>query len=237
MELWTYATAEHRGLAPALAAFLPRHELKRIERLRVEEQRTEALVSAVFLRAVLARGVGGAGLPELRIDSTCARCGHPTHGKPRLVVPAGGSVCFSLSHARGLAVLAVSSVEVGVDVEPVVAQDAVATSAVALSDRERSELAAAPADTRDEKLLGLWTRKEAYLKGIGLGVVHDPAQVAFESSAGGWSAVRDGGERTHWHVAALELETGWVGALAVEGAPLEARRRTWSPRLLLDGDH
>jgi 4'-phosphopantetheinyl transferase len=236
VELWTCATREHRTAAPSLAAALPAVELERIERLRSPEQRADALLGAVFLRAVLAPRVD-ADPAALRFAAACARCGHPTHGKPRLAGLPGPTPSFSLSHSAGLAVLAIGDAEVGVDVEAVAPQDGLATSRIALSDAERGELAALPPDARDERLLELWTRKEAYLKGIGVGVVHDPALVTFAPAQETWEAVLDAGGATGWHVRPLGgLGGGWIGALALEGPPQPVERRSWSPRLLLDRD-
>jgi hypothetical protein len=150
-------------------------------------------------------------LGDVAIVRTCAFCGDSRHGKPRV---AGGPP-FSASASEGLAVVAVADSDVGVDVERSRGADVLEGAGLVLAPGERAA-AGDPA-----AFLSLWTRKEAYLKGIGRGLVEDPTRVTFGSEdAAGWAPVVHDGQRTQWVVRALPgLPTAVIGALAVRGAP------------------
>ncbi|MDQ6525852.1 4'-phosphopantetheinyl transferase superfamily protein [Nocardioides sp. LHD-245] len=125
----------------------------------------------------------------------CPGCGEP-HGRPRAE---GAGVEFSLSHTPGQVLVAVADVAVGVDVErhP---DDPVALAKL-LHPRESEEIEAAAQGTLDGgratvRFTRAWSRTEAYLKGIGIGLGRDPhldylgTDDASSRSLGSWT-VRD----------------------------------------------
>jgi 4'-phosphopantetheinyl transferase len=232
VRVWTCSTDRPPTSLDACSALLSPQELAQAGRRRRAGARAEAIVVSAFRRTVLARETGVA--PQaLRFRSDCRWCGDPDHGKPALDGPAGVGLGFSLAHTRGLAVLAAASAEVGVDVERRVDWDVTSASRLALVDAERAAVSAAPEPA--EAFLRLWTRKEAYLKGIGLGLAHEPALVTFAAEPGPWARALDGGAATPWRVRALDLGEPWIAALAVEcGAPAvrlqDATELTLGPR-------
>lgn len=109
------------------------------------------------------------------------------HGKPRLTVDIG--VHFNVSHAAGVTVIAVSDGEVGVDIE----------SSARPPHFVEGLWTFLPPGERDGDVLSAWTRREALLKAIGIGVCRDPAGVAAD----------------RWRIIELELPAGYVGHVAV----------------------
>jgi 4'-phosphopantetheinyl transferase len=107
---------------------------------------------------------------ELRFrQAACPGCGKP-HGRPEVVTDE--PLEFSLSHTAGMALIALAPHTVGVDVE---GQAAFATPggleiAGQLHPAEQTELAALAPERRPAALLRCWVRKEAYLKGTGMGL-------------------------------------------------------------------
>jgi Phosphopantetheinyl transferase len=90
------------------------------------------------------------------------------HGKPYLN---GSPLQFNLSHSGGLALVAVSLTEVGIDVEAARSTfDPVSLAARFLSAADAASLQALPEPERHDEFLRLWTRKEAALKAIGFGL-------------------------------------------------------------------
>ncbi|WNI19398.1 4'-phosphopantetheinyl transferase family protein [Actinacidiphila sp. ITFR-21] len=87
----------------------------------------------------------------------------------------GDALRFSLSHCADLSLLAFATAPVGVDVEAVPAARTVAETAHVLHPREAAGLALPAPAERTPAFTRVWTRKEAYLKGRGVGLSADPA--------------------------------------------------------------
>ena len=117
------------------------------------------------------------------------------HGKPEL---SGSSLRFNLAHSGDRALIAVGDVEVGIDLE----RTARSSRAVerTLTEGERASLG----PDRHVELLRVWCRKEALAKALGGGLGWAPEE--FDTSRPDGFALID-----------LELDEGYVGALAVAG--------------------
>jgi 4'-phosphopantetheinyl transferase len=75
---------------------------------------------------------------------------------------------------------------------------------------ERIEILEAEPSERSAVFGCIWTRKEAYLKGIGIGITADLASDYL--GAGGRAASPSG-----WTVASIPVSAGYAGAVAVRG--------------------
>jgi phosphopantetheinyl transferase len=125
------------------------------------------------------------------------------NGKPQLV---GGAVHFNASRSGELAVVAVSDVPVGVDVE----QHRAIADPAAFARRFYF-------DTTDQReLMRLWCRKEAWLKARGIGLAGVAERVSMHESPPGW------------FVADLESSGGYSAAVARSGSPTPIRVIDWS---------
>jgi 4'-phosphopantetheinyl transferase len=95
------------------------------------------------------------------------------YGKPRLVGSGRTAMIeFNLSHSGDWALVAVAAGNaVGIDVEQI--RPEIATAELAsqvFSPCEQAALSATPAERRTDAFFKCWTSKEAYIKGLGLGV-------------------------------------------------------------------
>ena len=92
------------------------------------------------------------------------------HGKPRVMSRA--SLQFNVSHSGRLCVIALSRREsVGVDVEMVrEITDADRLTHALFTDKERREWSGVVSTRTDAAFLSCWTRKEACLKALGIGL-------------------------------------------------------------------
>lgn len=148
------------------------------------------------------------------------------HGKPALAAPA--RLHFNLSHSRDVGVVAISEdAELGVDIEQIrPMSDAAAMAAAYFTAAEQAALAACSTEfgdaARDRAFFICWTRKEACLKALGIGLYLAtggfevgifPVQQIVEI------ATPDGLERLQLQSFA-DGET--VGALALRCAPVQA---------------
>ncbi|SER84822.1 4'-phosphopantetheinyl transferase [Streptomyces sp. yr375] len=116
---------------------------------------------------------------DVPLRRVCPRCGGP-HGKVRLDLPPGAPVPydFSVTHSGGVIGVAVCrGGQVGLDVEEAGSVVGVAldnAARAALSDRELAALHALPVAERPSAFLRVWTRKEAVLKALGVGLGVSP---------------------------------------------------------------
>src|SRR5262249_35425066 len=138
----------------------------RASRLRIDSARDEFVVRRGLLRVILGSYVGCAP-DELDFQ-------YGPYGKPELSRSTGvGSLTFNLSVSRGLVLYALTRErEVGVDVERV--RDGIPHAGLArrfFSAAEREEMRRLPAGATIRGFFNGWTRKEAYVKAIGTGLV------------------------------------------------------------------
>jgi 4'-phosphopantetheinyl transferase len=141
--------------------WLSGEEQAKAERFRSDLARARYIAGRATLRGVLAG--------RLRCSPAAVRLSYGTNGKPMLE---GGRAHleFNLAHSGGDAVIALASrATVGVDIErPQPIADVASLAGLVFSDGERRELDLA-AD-RAAAFLNGWTRKEAYVKALGLGL-------------------------------------------------------------------
>lgn len=192
---------------------LSAEEHARADRIASSRRKHEFVVGRGILRQVLGQYLGIA--PRVLLLQT------GQHGKPALV-PADGtaSVRFNLSHVSAKLVIAIAlDREVGVDLEKLRTDiDHERLVSCYFSPAERAEYASLPSDQRPAAFWRGWVRKEAYLKarGLGLTLPLDRFDVSLSPDApvllGGGEAV----EASRWYLRDLDLEPGYVGALAFE---------------------
>lgn len=149
-------------------------------------------------------------------------------GKPRLADD--DALEFNLSHSADACLVAVSrSQAVGVDVERVsIVRDIDALARRHYTVREQEQLRAAGRDGRRQAFLAGWTRKEACMKSLGVGLSLPPASI----DAGCDEAPREvdvevAGTPCRIAVVSLALGDGALGAVALVSreAAASARRR------------
>lgn len=221
------ATAEPGGV-------LSPDELGRAEAFQSAGDRRRFMAAHAALRAVLGRYLGVAPA-DLRFE-------RGRYGKPRLVEDCGTGLRFNMSHSRDLALFAVArGREVGVDVEKVRPLAFEQIAARFFSTSEAAALRGLPPERGLEEFFRCWTRKEAYLKGIGRGCFASLDGAGVPLAPEGVPIPRDlpqKDEARGWSLRGLKPGRGYVAALAAEGGgwPLTCWR--WTPTAGLDaGGH
>jgi phosphopantetheine--protein transferase-like protein len=135
-------------------------------------------------------------------------------GKPELP---GSALRASLANSGEVALVAVASGrEVGVDVEPLrPGTESWSLTSHALTQGERARLETLPASRRSEAFLSMWTRKEALLKAVGVGLVLDPQLIELDGQR--VISVPPELNRVHdWTLVDVPL-SGYAAALALRG--------------------
>ncbi|MEW2317425.1 4'-phosphopantetheinyl transferase family protein [Streptomyces bauhiniae] len=183
-------------------------ERRRAADYRRDEHRQLYAAAHVGLRRVLSLYTGAA--PEhLAIGrEQCEECGE-RHGRP-VLLDRPGAPEFSLSHSHGLALLVVARTRVGADVQALPSRATVENCLPLLHPAERQELARLPDDALQGAFARLWTRKEAYLKGLGTGLARAADIDYLGDAAEAW---RPPG----WTVRNLPLCPSHAGAAALAG--------------------
>jgi 4'-phosphopantetheinyl transferase len=190
----------------SLAVLLDDRDRDRRRQILREADQNRFLAAWVLARLVLGERLGQ-DPAALSFDRTCTHCGDRRHGKPA-VESAGPGLDFSLAHAAGLAVVAVSDRAVGVDVEDATA--AAQPLAPALTDRERATCLSYADFAR------LWTRKEAVLKAVGKGLAIHPGRIEILGSTL-LALPEELGCPEDYTLWDLPLPAPYVGSLAVLG--------------------
>jgi 4'-phosphopantetheinyl transferase len=195
-------------------------ERERAGRFRFEIHRRRYVASRAVLRSLLSRYLDVAD-SEIAIVSNA-------HGKPELLDPRPG-LHFNLSHAGGVAVFAFAiGRPVGVDIEETsreVSFRALATRFFSYDERKVLDT------VRDEDVrttfYECWTRKEAYIKALGLGVTHGLDNFSVAIGAGVRPALLHSDVDTDapqkWGMRTFTPADGFVGAVVVEGLDCDLR--------------
>ncbi len=160
-------------------------ERRRAGLIGIPSARRRFLAGRVAQRRFTARLLG-LDEQELRVNYICRLCGprpETDHGMPGYrVAGRPAPILLSLSRCGGWAVLAgIVSPEpgerLGIDVENPAAVGFAGFDDVALTHRERRQVAGMHADLRQQLRAQLWCRKEALLKAVGSGLTTRPDTV------------------------------------------------------------
>ncbi len=187
----------------------PRHSHSKAPTLAVVTDAAVWIVRTTYAASVdtvlrdILGGALGTDPNELAFDRRCAHCNHPTHGKP--VVVGAPELSFSLSHSGAVTVIAVApGARVGADVEIIRPRRYLdRLAARILMPAELADWQDLPVPERLPRFLRHWTEREAYLKGLGVGLVR-PLRDAL-ADAGGWT------------LAPIDGLDDAVGTVALEG--------------------
>lgn len=227
VHLWSASLDVRDRVKDALSQSLSLDEWKRANDFVLEKDRRNFIVARGILRDILAG--------YLHCHSRQIRFHYLPHGKPELLLSeASVRFEFNLSHSSGLLVLAVSvGRKVGVDVERVRRLpnlDQIASNS--FSNYEQTELSDL---SGEDKLLGFfrcWTRKEAYLKARGDGLLIPldkfDMSLAPDNPIGMLFNRLDPNEVSRWSFYTFIPEQGFIGALAMEGQGAAPEFKRWT---------
>lgn len=146
---------------------LDERERQRATRFRRDEQRSSFVAARGLAKQVVAERAGIAPR-DVRILTSCRRCGSHDHGKPRAEHP-GGTTALSISHSGRIVMVAISDgPDVGVDVEHADPERWSPRLSRLIESRSAPEsIGSAP------MFFTIWTCKEAILKCTGDGLLAD----------------------------------------------------------------
>lgn len=205
-----------------LTQILSPDEQAHAQRFAIDRPRSVFAASRVALRMLLGRYLGQPA-KDVQIVSDVG-------GKPRLTV---GDLHFNLAHSGNVTLVAVTrGCPIGVDVEQLRPVDrGVEIAARSFHPAENEAIAAASADELAACFLRIWTRKEAVLKavGIGLGYPLDAFDVLAVNDEGAIAIAPHGmlGATQCW-LQDLALQNDYVAAVATLAPRRAAQGFTYS---------
>lgn len=199
---WTDLDAVAGSAEADLLGLLDDEERARADRFRFERDRRRFVLRRGLLRTLLAARLGR--------DPAALRFTRNAFGKPALP---GSDLRFSASHSHGTALLAVAwGVELGCDIER--CDERIDTDGMArahFAPGEISALERLPLGHRLDGFVRCWTRKEAYVKALGVGLSY-PLD-SFDTSD-------PGGSMAGWSLESFEPRPGYHATVAVQGRNL-----------------
>jgi len=157
--------------AEACVALLTPQENERWKRYKFEKNQRESLATRALVRTALS---------HCRADAPEAwRFRDNEHGKPFLDPDCG--VQFNVSNSVGMVVcLVAEGAEVGVDVESHARSSNIMTVVERVfSEAERAQLDKLDHAAKLDRVLSLWTLKEAYIKARGMGLALPLEEISF----------------------------------------------------------
>ena len=222
------AFLEEKSL-PMLALFnvLAIDEQNRASKYLFKKDREHFIVARGALRMILSRYLG------IQPDKICFS--YNSYGKPELnISEAGGNTLqFNVSHSGGVALYAITRArEIGIDIEYM--REANASLDVAdrfFSSLEVSIIRGLPSCLQTAAFFTCWTRKEAYIKAIGMGLARslsDFSVFILQRSPTDSLSINDIRLDDKWSLMTLPTEPDFMAALAVAGPIGTLRYFNWS---------
>lgn len=192
-------------------------EKERASRFQFYRDKKRFIACRAILRTILSRYSGA--------EPRCLEFEYGRHGKPELKKPMGieAALRFSLSRSHNLALFAVTvNQEIGIDAEylrPVSDRDEIVERYFTAG--ERIIYGCLAPSKKLEAFFNGWTRKEAYLKAIRVGLSQplNAVEVSLEPGKPARPLRIEGNpqEAAGWSLYELKLGEDYVGALAAKG--------------------
>jgi 4'-phosphopantetheinyl transferase len=211
VHVWAVPLVDVRTPWPELEHVLSGDERARAARFLREETRRSFIAGRSGMRSILAMYLG-IDPAEVALESALS-------GKPQLAEAAAGDLRFNLAHSGELALVAVTrGGEIGVDVERL--RPVEHWQEIAARYFHPTETAAIGADAAQTPInfFRCWTRKEAVLKAIGVGIIFplDLFRVPMEEDVAAWIDVppHASNAASRYWLASLDPGDGYVGAVA-----------------------
>jgi 4'-phosphopantetheinyl transferase len=228
IDVWRVCLVHGDQSEQDLCGILTPDEVTRASRYHFEEHRQRYIRGRAALRVLLGR--------YLETPPAEIRFRYENHGKPEIGLPrAPGDLRFNFSDSGGLALIAVGSGRaLGVDIEKVrPVPDFLDIATRFFSAREIQAILAVSENKRQEAFFACWTRKEAYLKATGSGLLYPLADFSVAvgpDEAAELCEVKGNGDiASHWFLADVLPGEGFRGALACEGGRSRIAQWTFGP--------
>ncbi|MGJ8678062.1 MAG: 4'-phosphopantetheinyl transferase family protein [Akkermansiaceae bacterium] len=156
--------------------FLNHEEVKRANRIKSAKARLSFSSSRSAIRSILGEFLG---IKPRSVDLCYGK-----FGKPFLSEKYNAQIEFNISHAGEIIVIGMTHSEpIGVDIEMSSSSKLTEISSYFLHAAEIEHIASLPPELVENRLLDIWTAKEALLKAVGMGLQVDPTTIQIDLNA------------------------------------------------------
>lgn len=227
IHVWHVGLAQPGLSEQTLRTLLSAEEQETADRFRFAADRRRFIIRRAVRRSLLARYLDR---PAQGVSFCSGR-----HGKPGLDPTIDlADLRFNCSHSRDHALLALTrGREIGIDVawhDPALSPQELLPTV--FSPHEQLALAQQPPALQAQAFFNAWTRKEAYVKAIGLGLSFplDRFSVSLSPDHPALLEVTtDPREVSRWTLAQLEVGPDYSATVAYEAPTVPIRQFTWHP--------
>ena len=188
--------------------FIYLDETEQLRTQKISDRTTRAIFikSRSFLRHILAQ--------HLQCKKKEVPISYNQFGKPEFI-PSNGFY-FNISHSKNLCLVAISSSEIGVDIEFIDQKfDYETVADLMFSDKEKYFLQQDNNEAQRDMFYKIWTKKEAYLKATGKGFSIEHTMFTAQSHSEPTKIEED---NKAWYISNLSQSNNYQSALAT---PLE----------------
>lgn len=227
IHFWRIPLTGQPGEENRMKKLLSAEELEQAGHFHFAHNRRRFIIRRAVLRQLLAACLG--------ISPLAVRLEPGSHGKPVVCgQPDDGDLRFSCSHSGDWALVAVArGIELGVDLEQHrQMMDAADVAKNFFAAAEIIELAGLPPALKTAGFFNCWTRKEAFVKALGLGLSHPLnrfiVSLSPEKPAALLAVADDPGALKKWAMLSLEVIPDYSAALVFEGKSAVLKYFTWN---------
>ncbi len=208
-----------------LAKYLNNEEQNRAARFIREQDRSHFIAARGILRNILSR--------YINIAPHNIEFEYGEKGKPSLILEQNQrKIYFNLAHSNHLAIYAITSINhLGIDIE----YSKRNIEALDIAERffSKNEIASLRVLPSAEQLSGfykIWTRKEAFVKAIGVGLSHPLDQFSVDGSLDK-SAIKlhtqNPSIKNDWYIYNVAISQEYVAALSLEDSNITMLKWRW----------
>lgn len=207
VHVWRVDLEQPENVLERFRGVMDVEEIDRANRFHFEKHRRHFITGRGFLRHVLARYVNA--------NPEAVKFSYGAYGKPSV-----SGLQFNMSHSHNVGILALAeNRELGVDVEHIRAD--FATEDIARRFFSRAEVEgfnSLPVNERVAAFFRCWTRKEAYIKAIGLGMSQplDEFDVTLRPEEPATLLYAKEDDAARWEMSDLDVGPDYAGAVIVE---------------------
>ncbi len=168
---------------------LPSNVIKKCDKYHFADDRKRCLTGKLLKRVLLAKHLNSS-ISELEFDVN-------RYGKPQLIRHNQKSLHFNLSHSGDWVVIAIDNEPLGIDIELIQPQIP-DVEKIVFTENEIKQIYSVEQDQHINRFFNQWTRKESYIKAMGMGFSANLEMISILESANGTIRIETNSSDKNW---------------------------------------